>query len=179
MLPEGPRRHVRVRSLDDADFSGAVTRSSWALNTQTRTLRAEIDLPNPQAQFLPGMYAYAEVIVKRSDVMAVPLAAMAEEGNDNICFFLHDGKSVKTPVQTGGNDGKWIEVINKKVDAKWVPFDGEEDIIVGELSGLRDGKKCASNRKKATTRKKAAKPATANRNDNECKRARTSLQPAP
>ena len=45
--------------------SGTVTRTSWALNVKSRTLRAEIDLPNPGSQLLPGMYAYAKVIIER------------------------------------------------------------------------------------------------------------------
>ena len=43
---------------------------------KSRTLRAEIDLPNPDSQLLPGMYAYAKVIIERPGVRALPLAAL-------------------------------------------------------------------------------------------------------
>ena len=45
----------------------------WALNVKSRTLRAEIDLPNPGGQLLPGMYAYANVIIERPGVRALPV----------------------------------------------------------------------------------------------------------
>ena len=35
-------------------------------------MRAEIDLPNPGSQILPGMYAYGEIVVERPDVRALP-----------------------------------------------------------------------------------------------------------
>ena len=142
-VSRGTEAHVRVQSLDDADFAGVVTRSSWALNTQTRTLRAEIDLPNPQAQLLPGMYAYAEVIVKRSDVLAVPLAAIAAEGNQNICYLLQNDKAIKTPVQTGGNDGQWIEVIKKQVAGKWVPLMATRKWLSANYQGSAGAKRFA------------------------------------
>ena len=33
--------------------------------SKSRTMRAEIDMPNPNSQILPGMYAYGEVVVER------------------------------------------------------------------------------------------------------------------
>ena len=36
---------VRVEALDEEEIAGKVTRCSWALDTQQRTLRVQIDLP--------------------------------------------------------------------------------------------------------------------------------------
>ncbi len=60
---------IRIAALDDTEISAKVTRTSWALNVQTRTLRAEIDLPNADSRLLPGMYAYATVQMKRPNVL--------------------------------------------------------------------------------------------------------------
>jgi multidrug efflux pump subunit AcrA (membrane-fusion protein) len=46
-LYEGPERVLH----------GAVTRVASALDSATRTMRVEIDLPNPEETILPGMYA--------------------------------------------------------------------------------------------------------------------------
>jgi multidrug efflux pump subunit AcrA (membrane-fusion protein) len=140
-VARGTEAHVRVQALDDADFTATVTRSSWALNSQTRTLRAEIDLPNPDARLLPGMYAYAEVVITRADVMTLPLGAIVGQGLQNVCYVYENGKVMKTPVQIGANDGKWIEVAKRQVGGKWVPFDGSEQIVVGALSEVSDGQK--------------------------------------
>ena len=62
----GSKANVLVRAYSDKPIAGTVTRTSWALNIQSRTLRAEIDLPNRDRQLLPGMYAYANVMIERS-----------------------------------------------------------------------------------------------------------------
>jgi RND family efflux transporter MFP subunit len=38
-------------------FHGSVTRTATAIDPATRTMRVEIDLPNPEGTLLPGMYA--------------------------------------------------------------------------------------------------------------------------
>ena len=138
---EGTQARVRIQALDDAEIRGTVSRTSWSLNVQTRTLRAEIDLPNPDAQILPGMYAYAEVLITRDKVMSVPLAATVELGNQNCCYLLENGKAVKTPIETGLNDGKWVEVFKKQVAGEWAAFDGQEQVILGDLAEISGGQK--------------------------------------
>ena len=66
----GSKATVLVRAYRDQPIAGTVTRTSWALNIKSRTLRAEIDLPNTGSQLLPGMYAYAKVIIERPGVLA-------------------------------------------------------------------------------------------------------------
>jgi multidrug efflux pump subunit AcrA (membrane-fusion protein) len=130
---------VRVFALDDADIPAEVTRSTKALNFKSRTLRAEIDLPNRGERLLPGMYAYGKLRVRRSNVRTVPLGAVVEIGNTFGCYLHVGGKAVWTPVQTGVNDGTWIEVLTRRVDDKWLPFDGSEAIITTNLNELTNG----------------------------------------
>jgi HlyD family secretion protein len=132
---------VRIQALDDTEIDASVTRTSWALRERSRSLRAEIDLPNPDARLLPGMYAYAEVRIEKRNVRAVPAPAVVEIGNRNYCFLYEQGKAVQTAVQTGTSDRKWTEVIRTRHDGKWVPFTGDEEVILGDLAQLADGEK--------------------------------------
>ncbi len=74
-VTRGTQAHVHVKSLEDADISSEVTRTSWSLNVQSRTLRAEIDLPNSDSKLLPGMYAYGMVWQRQTALMLLALAA--------------------------------------------------------------------------------------------------------
>lgn len=130
---------IQVQSLGGAELKGAVTRTSWALNVRSRTLRAEVDLPNPDKRLLPGMYAFARVLIDRPDVMTVPSSSIVEQGNQTFCYLLKDGKAVKTLVQAAVSDGEWTEVSNKQQGENWVPFDGHEEVLVGDLSEVIDG----------------------------------------
>ncbi len=135
----GSAARVRIQALGDIDIDARVTRTSWSLNVQTRTLRAEIDLPNKDARLLPGMYANATVFIRRADTMTVPSKCVVELGNHPCCYLLQDGKAVQTPVQTGTSDGEFIEVSHKQVAGQWKPIEATDQIIVGDLSELSNG----------------------------------------
>ena len=111
----GTKATVLAWAYRDEPIPGTVTRTSWALNIKSRTLRAEIDLPNPGSQLLPGMYAYAKVIIERPDVRALPVAALTHSGDKTFCWTYEDGHAVRTEVQTGVSDGEWIEVTNRQL----------------------------------------------------------------
>jgi len=141
----GSKATVLARAFRDQPISGDVTRISWALNVKTRTLRAEIDLPNPGSQLLPGMYAYGKVIVERPQVRALPLAALTYSGDKTFCWKYENGRAQRTEIQTGVSDGEWIEVTNLQLASAaqgrdpWTPVTGAEQVILGDLSILADG----------------------------------------
>ena len=138
-VTRGTPAQVRIQALGDAEVNAAVTRTSWSLRPQSRTLRAEIDLPNPDARLLPGMYAYGQVLINRSNVRALPMEAVTEIGNRPSCYLYVGGKAVQTAVQTGIDDGKWVEVSKKRVKGRWADLTGAEAVIVGDLSEISDG----------------------------------------
>jgi multidrug efflux pump subunit AcrA (membrane-fusion protein) len=141
----GTKATVLVRAYRDEPIPGSVTRTSWALNVKSRTLRAEIDLPNPGSQLLPGMYAYANVIIERPGVRAIPVAALTYSGEKTFCWRYLDGRAVRSEIRTGVSDGDWIEVTNFQIAERpkpldpWVPVNGSEKVILGDLSVLADG----------------------------------------
>jgi multidrug efflux pump subunit AcrA (membrane-fusion protein) len=141
----GSKATVLVRAYRDEPIAGTVTRTSWALNTKSRTLRAEIDLPNPGSQLLPGMYAYADIIIDHPGVRALPVTAITHVGDKHYCWMYQDGHARRVEVRTGVGDGEWIEVTNlerpgaSRVERPWVPVNGTERIILGDLSILADG----------------------------------------
>jgi HlyD family secretion protein len=144
----GTKATVLVQAYRDEPIEGNVTRTSWALNVKSRTLRAEIDLPNTGSQLLPGMYAYAEVIVERPSVRALPVAAVTHRGNQTFYWRYENGKAARTEVQTGVSDDEWIEVTNRREAGaqtgragrrSWTPIDGLEQVILGDLSVLTQG----------------------------------------
>jgi RND family efflux transporter MFP subunit len=141
----GTKASVLVRAFRDQPIPATVTRTSWALNQKSRTLRAEIDLPNTDSQLLPGMYAYAKVIIERPGVRALPVAALTHSGEQTFCWRVQKGHAMRTEIQTGVTDRQWIEVTNRQLPPTadganpWVPIDGSEQVILGDLSILTDG----------------------------------------
>lgn len=167
----GTKASVLIKGYRDEPIPGSVTRTSWALNRKSRTLRAEIDLPNKDGQLLPGMYAYAKVIIERPEALALPETALIYNEDKAYCWTLQDGKAVRTEVHTGVGDGEWIEVTNRQLTVEttekgsdsWVPIDGSEQVLTGDLSLLADGVPVRVAPAAQDTRLASDAPATADR----------------
>jgi RND family efflux transporter MFP subunit len=104
-------------------FEGTVTRVSRALDPVTRTMRAEIELPNPKLHLWPGMYGTASVVVEdRSNVLTLPATALVQRGEGRVeVYYVADptptgqsderrGVLKSKPVVLGIDDGKEVEV---------------------------------------------------------------------
>src|SRR4029077_9386230 len=58
----GARVLVSVPALPGQKFQGQVTRTAGVLDPGARTLRGEVDLPNPEGRLLPGMSATVAIL---------------------------------------------------------------------------------------------------------------------
>src|SRR5262249_31123767 len=59
LVTVGTRAVIRVPALKGQEVEGKLTRTAASLEPASRTLRAEIDLPNPEGKLLPGMFVRA------------------------------------------------------------------------------------------------------------------------
>lgn len=76
-LKPGVDAVVRVPELPDQPFAGKVTRIADALAPGTRTLLAEIDVPNPDGLLSPGLYCTVELhIPRKTPGLIVPADAI-------------------------------------------------------------------------------------------------------
>ena len=137
VVPE-PRPRYNQPAVRGEEIDASVTRTSWSLMVQSRTLRADIDLHPNAHQSARNVRSWAGR--NRTAQRHNGAACMCGEiGNQNVCYAYQDGKAVEFPLQTGINDGKWIEVTRKRVDDRWVPLTGSENIVQGDLQELSSG----------------------------------------
>jgi membrane fusion protein (multidrug efflux system) len=116
-IKNGVPAQVTVEELPGRPFPGTVTRFAHALDQATKTMLAEIEIPNPTGDLRPGAYASVRLEVERkADALLVPVQALVVEKAGSFLFTVADGKAKKTPVQTGFNDGVNIEILNVKLD---------------------------------------------------------------
>jgi RND family efflux transporter MFP subunit len=57
-------------------FIGAVTRTAEAINPEVRTLRVEVDIPNPNHTLVPGTHVNVTFELKTSGLIEIPAAAL-------------------------------------------------------------------------------------------------------
>ena len=72
----GAPAHVAMNDQPNGELQGSVTRTSQAINPRARTLRAEVDLPNPDGKLVPGMYVSVRFGLQTKALAQVPAAAL-------------------------------------------------------------------------------------------------------
>jgi len=143
---DGDPVSLRLQGAGGERFEGKVTRTARSLDPQARTLRTEIDLPNPEGKLMPGTYVQARITVKHADVWTLPRAAVVTEGDQTYCYRVEDGKAIRTPLQVGLRGGKRLEVLKmemrtpgSKEEGPWKEVTGEEKIVISNAASLSDG----------------------------------------
>ncbi len=124
---------LTVDGLPGRTFEGKVTRFSYTLEEATKTMLAEIELPNPKLELRPGMYAIVKIgIERKEDALLVPADALVTERAGAFVFTINDNKAKKTPVKTGFNDGANVEIVSGVKSDQPVIFVGKRSLSDGQ-----------------------------------------------
>lgn len=107
------RATITLGEFPGRKFSGTVTRFEYALNQVTRTMIAEIDIPNPKFELRPGMYAMVKLAVQRnSHALLAPLDAISKGKDGSSVFMVTDGKAREKRVRLGFKNGSNVEILH-------------------------------------------------------------------
>jgi RND family efflux transporter MFP subunit len=123
---------VAIGSGDGPERSGTVSRTSWALEPGSRTLRVEIDLPNQDRALSPGTYILARMTAELPAAWALPASAVVKLGDGYVYYRVVDGTALRTPVQVLRGDGQFTQVSKwqKPGTNEWTDFTGNEKVVV-------------------------------------------------
>lgn len=140
-IPESDAVHVtqktkvelRVPSLPTRSYAGTITRSSWSLDETSRTLHAEIDLPNPSDEWRPGLYLQAKLTVAEiPDAVAIPKTAVLIVDKQTYCYCITPEQRIeRRAIALGIQAGNEVEVRSG--------LDGTEQIIASNAGAFREG----------------------------------------
>ena len=131
-VEKGNQATLVVDALPDRSFSGTVTRFANALNPETRTMKTEIDIPNPDRTLRPGMYGNLTLNLEvHENALTVPAASLIIEKDKKFVYKVRGGKVEKVEIKTGIDDGIQVEVTQG--------LTGGEDIIVKGKNTVSDG----------------------------------------
>jgi len=125
---------VRVRALNKT-FEGRVVRFADKLDLATRTMPTEIDVPNPNYELLPGMYAETTLtvsLVKESLILPVD-AVRQEHGHSFVLLINQDGQVEQRTIKTGLETPDKIEVLKG--------LNESDEVLLGSASQIKIGEK--------------------------------------
>jgi RND family efflux transporter MFP subunit len=127
----GRAGYVGVQAIPGRVVVGKVTRTSWVLGAN-RTLRTELDLPNPGGLLRPGMYATAHILLQeRPDACVLPLSAIVREGQQAFCWVVKVGQAARAPITLGLRVGNDVEVTSG--------LKGDTLVVQSQTGALREG----------------------------------------
>jgi RND family efflux transporter MFP subunit len=102
---------VRVPELPDREFPGKVTRIADALQSGTRTLLTEIDIPNPDGALAPGIYCTVELqILRKTPSLLVPADAIIFNREGMQVAVVNNGKAELRKLKVKRDLGTRVEV---------------------------------------------------------------------
>ena len=128
----GDRALIKLQAIPRKTFEGKVTRTAYALDSKSRTLRAEVDLPNPDGKLHPGLYAYATIIAEEHpDALTVPTSALGREGEKAYCVVVREGLARRRPIQVGLSDASSTEIL--------AGLEADESVVKAGVASLTDG----------------------------------------
>jgi RND family efflux transporter MFP subunit len=81
---------VRIRVYATGQvFTGHIIRFTRSLDTNTRTMLTEVDVPNPDLKLSPGMYADTTLQLQHAqDALVLPMQAVVQNGDSNTVLVL-------------------------------------------------------------------------------------------
>jgi membrane fusion protein, copper/silver efflux system len=111
-LRPGSMVEAQVAAYPEARFEGRVGAILPEVTAATRTLRARIELENPESRLKPGMFATLVFRGQpRKNAVLVPSEAVIRTGSrDVVIVALGDGKFRSTPVEVGAEAGGQSEI---------------------------------------------------------------------
>ena len=116
-------------------FQGKVARFSDALSDETRTMRTEIDVENPDGTLVTGMYAEAELELKQpQNALTIPIQALRRNGDSGgVMLVRSDGTVEPRTVKVGAEGNDRIEIVAGLSEG--------DRVIVGNLGQFQAGDK--------------------------------------
>ena len=132
-VPVGQTVSVSVSTLNKT-FDGKVARISDQIDTSTRTMYTEVDVPNPSYQLVPGMYASVRIPLKTAHgVLTLPLQSVQSSaaGQGTVLVVNGDNKIEKRDVTLGLESDTTAEILSGVKE--------NEQVIVGEQSEYKPG----------------------------------------
>ena len=130
---------VSVASLNRT-YDGKVVRFARQLDTATRTMMTEIDVPNPQLELVPGMYATATITLQsKPGVLTVPIQAVSKQGDQEIVLRVNERNEIEEQrVQVGLEEPSRAEVISGLKEGDLVIVGGHGELHSGEKVATKE-----------------------------------------
>ena len=130
---------ARASALPGKVFKGRVSAILPEVNPATRTLKARVELANPEGELKPGMFASVNFTpAARQEVLVVPSEAVIQTGRRSVVVVARaDGRFAPVEVQTGAEANGNTEIRKGLAAGDKVVVSGQ--FLIDSEASLRAG----------------------------------------
>jgi RND family efflux transporter MFP subunit len=116
-------------------ISGQIIRFTRELATSTRTMLAEVDIPNADLALSTGMTAEAMIVLqKQSNVLTIPAGAVLKGSGQAYVLIVDAANKVqKVPVTLGIQGSDRVEITQGLAESQSVIVSGQENYQTGQI----------------------------------------------
>jgi len=133
LIRNGAPVDIKVSAIKE-NFSGKISRFSGKVERNTRTMHTEVDVPNPDGHYKPGMYAFVRIILQEEkNALVVPVQAVTLGEKPTVYLLNKDGVIEQRPVTLGLQTPDKIQIREGVAEGDLV--------IIGNRNGARAGQK--------------------------------------
>jgi membrane fusion protein (multidrug efflux system) len=129
LLKLGMKAAIRTETYPNTVSEGKVARINIGLDMSTRTLQAEIEIPNSNRLLKPGMFARVEVVLlEKTGVLAIPNNAVILDRGERFVYVAEGNKGVRKAIVTGIEQDRFVEIKEGLMEGDQVVVRGQEAI---------------------------------------------------
>jgi multidrug efflux pump subunit AcrA (membrane-fusion protein) len=140
LLKLGMKAKIQVESYPGRPFEGKVEKINSILDLSTRTLQAEIYIPNPDRALKPGMFANVNVVLQeKPQALTLPKEAIIEAGGEMSVFVVEGKQALRRPVTLGYEEDRFVEVLKGINEGEQVIIKGQQLIKDGSAVRVIEG----------------------------------------
>jgi RND family efflux transporter MFP subunit len=138
-VPEADFSYVHVGDTVDVDmlsmgkhFQGKVARFAQKVDMSTRTMLTEVDVPNPDFIYAPGMYATVRLyLAQQKNVLTIPIQSISS-GDTPSVMVVKDNKISRQNVTVGLESPEQAEILSGLEEGDLVVVGSRSSLQVGQ-----------------------------------------------
>ncbi|MBS3919754.1 MAG: efflux RND transporter periplasmic adaptor subunit [Deltaproteobacteria bacterium] len=140
LLKTGMKARIMAESFPGKVFEGRIARISSALEPATRTLHAEIEIPNAGRMLKPSMFATIELVLsQKPQAVVIPQHAVIEERGSKIVYVIQGNQAFRRTIVTGIEQTPYVEVLQGVSEGDQVVVRGQDALREGSVVRMIEG----------------------------------------
>jgi RND family efflux transporter MFP subunit len=140
LMETAQKAEILTEAPSNLRLAATVARTAGAINTQARTLRVEVDVPNETQRLMPGMYVKVAFNLEPKGLVQVPAAALVfRSDGPQVARIDAAGKVNFRKVAIARDDGNVIELASGVAPGDRLALNISSQIRDGDLVRVNAG----------------------------------------